>query len=1113
MKKLLITLFISLPLIGNCADISFVLDEPSLIEVISEIESQTDVKFAYENEIKINTKLPGKYTFLNEDLDQVLRVFSQRTAFVFQMVGNNIAISKDSPAANGVNHQFGQQMMVSGNVTDTNGLPLPSVTVQEEGTNNGVLTDFYGNYNIEVNSPKSVLVFTYVGMERVERIVGVETIMNIVMQDNLESLDEVVVTALGITREKRSLTYAVSEVDGEDMNRAREINVGNALSGRVAGVTASGTSGGPGASSRVIIRGNGSLNGDNQPLYVVNGMPITNANEGSPGTYGGIDTGNGLSSINPDDIESISVLKGGTAAALYGARAANGVILITTKSGRAQEGIGVAFRSNYTVEQPMNLLEWQYQYGSGSNGEAPTSEAEAIAFGRTSWGARLDGSPVINPDGVARPYSPVRDNVENFYQNGFTFSNSIALSGGNEGANFRFAASNMDNEGVVPNNTMNRKTFNLSVDATLAEKITFQGNAQYSIEENLNRVRPGDFDRNPNAGAQLIATNIPVEALAPGYLENGNEFTWSDYIYVTNPYFAINRLENGDTRNRFIGSFNTIYNITDALYARVRFGIDQSNTDRYYINPTGLASNNSGNMTENQAVRTETNIEGIIGFNDTFGDFTLNVLAGGNQMRNTFDGINLSSGDFNIPYQYFIGNGLNQTFGQNYGQHGINSLFASADIDYGNFLYLTFTGRNDWFSTLATGNNSLFYPSVGLSFLPSEVWENKPTWLDYAKVRTSWAQVGGGAPNPYSIQQTYSAQGVQYNGQTLTNVSGGTIPSALSPYTSTTIEAGIELRFFRSRLGIDFTVYDRTTTDDIVNASIAPSSGYSSVALNVGEMKNRGIELMLTGRPLGASNSLRWDVTANIAYNDNEVIQISEDLDKLQLPGAQTRTLNGGIYHFEGQPFGMIAGNRRVTNDNGEIVYNSVSGLPEAGPVEALGKGVPPLSIGFNNNFLYKNFSLGILLDSRWGGSIYSATNAYGTDYGLHSRTVENNVRETGVVLSGVDENGDVYNNTVPAQTYFRGIAYRITEDFVEDADFIKLRSFSLGYNFPSTILEGTFIQNASLSIVGRNLWILYKTTENIDPESNYASGNAQGLENFGLPPSRSLGLDLSINF
>jgi hypothetical protein len=636
---------------------------------------------------------------------------------------------------------------------------------------------------------------------------------------------------------------------------------------------------------------------------------------------------------------------------------------------------------------------------------------------------------------------------------------------------------------------------------------------QYSIEDVKNRTYLADFQLNPNAGAQLIATNIDVRTLSPGYLENGDEMPWSDYIYATNPYFAINKIKNGDTRNRFIGSFVTKYNITDFLYARVRFGIDQVNTNGYAIQPTGIAFNNPGSMTTDQSLRSETNLEATIGLNKEIGALTLNVFAGGNQMRNNFDGIDLSSGQFSIPDIYFIKNGSSQSFNEGFSQLGINSLFASADIDYKNYLYLTLTGRNDWFSTLDPDNNSLFYPSVGLSFLGSEAWKTMPSWLNYAKIRTSWAQVGGGAPNPYAIQQTYSAQSNPHLGQPLMNVTSSTIPSLLTPYTSTTLEAGVELRVFNNRLGLDITLYDRTTTNDILNAAIPPSSGYSSVALNVGEMKNKGIELMLSGTPVELPNSIVWDLSLNMAYNKNEVIKIADGLTSLQLPGGTTRTLNGWIYHFEGQPFGMIAGFRQLRNENGQLVYNSTSGLPVASPLAALGRGVPPLSLGLNNNVKFKNFNLSFLFDSRWGGSIYSATNAYGTDFGVHKRTVENNVRETGVTVSGVDQNGAEYNGTITAEKYFRGTAYTITENFVEPADFIKLRSFTFGYNLPSSVLKKTPFQSANISLVGRNLLLLYNAAENIDPESNYNNSNAQGLENFGLPTTRSYGFNLSVVF
>ncbi|WP_026461593.1 SusC/RagA family TonB-linked outer membrane protein [Adhaeribacter aquaticus] len=1102
--------------------ISVKMNNTELKTVLSEIENRSGIHFVYSPQLIPATRKVS-INVSNQKLAKVLSDLLTPLRIDYEPIGGEIVLKRvtTSSAVKGDEESISQleskievaASTITGKITSVAGEALAGVTVLVKGTTTGTTSQADGSYSLSTPANNGILVFSFIGFTSKEVPFNGNATINVALADDSKALDEIVVTALGIKREKKALTYAVSEVGGENLNRAREINVGNALAGRVAGVTASGTSGGPAGSSRIIIRGNGSLNGNNQPLYVVNGMPITNNNQGSAGTFGGIDRGDGLASINPDDIESISVLKGGTAAALYGARAANGVILITTKSGSVQKGLGVEYNTNYTFQQAINLLDWQYQYGSGSQGVAPTTQAQAIANGRMSWGAKLDGSAVIQPDGQTRPYAAQRNNFRNFYQTGTNFVNTLALSGGNEVARFRFSASNLDNKAIIPNNTMNIKTFNLSASATLSKKIVFEGNAQYNIEDVKNRTYLADFQLNPNTGAQLLANNIDVRTLAPGYLPNGNEFKWSDYEYATNPYFAINKVRNGDTKKRFIGSFSTTYNITDFFYARARFGIDQINFDGYAIQPTGLAFNQPGSMTTDQSLQGETNIEGTLGFKKDIGRFTVNLLGGGNQMRNSFDGINLTSGQFNRPNEYFIANGRSQNFGINYSQFGINSLFASADIDFNNYLYLTLTGRNDWFSTLTPKGNSLFYPSVGLSFVASDAWNTKPAWLDYAKVRTSWAQVGGGAPNAYAITQTYSAQSQQHLGQTLMNVTSATLPTLLTPYTSTTAEAGIETRLFNNRIGVDLTVYDRTTTNDIVNASLPHASGYTAVALNVGKMKNRGVELMLNGTPIKTESGLAWNITYNMAYNKNEVISIAPDLGltSLRLPGATTRTENGWITHYQGQPFGMIAGSTYSRNANGQIIYNSSNGLPIASPIVPLGKGVPPLAIGLNNDFNYKNFNLSILLDSRWGGSIYSATSAYGTQFGLDKRTVENNVRETGVTVNGVNEKGEAFTRTVPAETYYKGLWNSITSEFVEKADFIKLRSLSLGYNLPASLLSKTPFQSANVSFVGRNLLILYRTTKHVDPEANYSSGNAQGLENFGLPSTRTYGFNLSI--
>ncbi|MEO5592472.1 MAG: SusC/RagA family TonB-linked outer membrane protein [Chitinophagaceae bacterium] len=1125
-KTLLIMKFTAIILLAACMNVSarsyaqlitISAKNTPLEQVLKKIKDQSGYHMVYREEWMAaanNVTVFLKQVSLQEALNECFR----NQPFDYSLVEKTIVL-KEKPVVKKDIPVFAAPLLVeiTGRITDTDDQPLQGVSINVKGTKQGTVTGADGNFSLNAPS-NSTLIISFIGFTAQEITAGSQAI-NIKLVRETLSLNTVVVTALGIKKDQKSLTYAVTQVGGDDVNKAKEINLGNALTGRVAGVNATSTATGPAGSSRVIIRGNGSLNGDNQPLYVVNGIPINNSNQGAAGTFGGIDRGDGLISINPDDIESMSVLKGGTAAALYGSRAANGVILITTKSGRAQKGLGVEYNGTYTWETPRQLYDWQYEYGSGSRGLAPTSKADAVANGRMSWGAKLDGSSVIQPDGIARPYSAQKDNLKNFYNTGKTFANTLSFYGGSDAVNFRFSASNLDNKGIVPNNSLNRKTFNLSVNGNLKKKLVFEGNLQYNIENTDNRTFVADFQKNPNAGAQLTGTNIDVRILKPGYDANNYEVLWNDYIYATNPYFAVNRITNSDTRNRLIGSFSARYNITEWLYARVRFGIDRFNLKGVNIEPTGLAFNNRGSMTSDQNLSEEYNVEGLIGANKTFNKFSVNALVGGNQMKNTYDGVNLSSGFFNVPFQYFVGNGSQQQFTQTYRQFAINSIFASADIGYNDLLYLTMTARRDWFSTLDVADNSLLYPSVGLSFLFSNALGNKPAWLSYGKLRASWAQVGGGAPNPYAIDLTYQNQAqLSGTGATLQNIVGTTIPNKLKPYTSTTSEAGIETRLFKNRIGVDLTVYDRTTTNDIVNASVPWTSGYNAVALNVGKIKNKGIELLLTGTPVkGKDKSLNWDISFNMAYNKNEVVYIGEGISSITFGQSEntnrTRTENGWIYHFQGMPFGMIAGNRMKTDAKGNIVYNSANGIPLQSSLVPLGKGVPPLTAGISNNFSYKNFNFGFLIDGKFGAQVYSATNAYGTQFGVDKRTVENGVRENGVNVSGVDQNGNPYAATINAQTYYQGIWNTITDQFITDADFIKLRQVIIGYTLPKSILGKTPVQSVSISLVARNLALLYNTARNIDPESSYSNGNSQGLENFGLPTARSYGLNLLVRF
>lgn len=1075
-------------------------------QMFKQIEKNSKYSIFYRlDQVNLNQKINviARQSSIENVMSQVL----QNQPLTFEVVDQVVVVKladAASPKLKGI---------IKGQVTDSKGQSLPGVSIKVKGSTVGTSTDANGNYSFDFPA-NSVLVFSYIGFVTQEIPVNGRATINVVLVEDSQALSEVVVTALGISRDKKALSYALTEVKGDSFTQARENNLGNALSGKVAGVNASSTATGPGGSSRVVIRGNGSFSSDNQPLYVVNGVPINNSNNGTPGTFGGKDGGDGLVSINPDDIETLSVLKGGQAAALYGSRAAAGVILITTKSGRGAQGLGVEYNTTYSTDNVITVPEWQYEYGQGSLGNKPTDAAQAMSQGRLSWGPKLDGSSVVQFDGVSRPYVAQKDNNKNFYNTGNTFSNNLALTGGNQNANFRFSVSDMKNNGIIPNSSMQRNTFSLNANANISDKITFEGNAQYNIEVNKNRTNIGDFTQNPNASVGVMATSLDVRTLDPGYDPvTLREVQWADDPFVANPYFAVNKHKNEDQRRRIIGSFRTRWNITDFLYARAGAGIDYYNRENWTIGATGALTNLAGTFGKGRNVGYETNVEALLGFDKGFGKFSVSAFVGGNMMYNQATSTSLSSGDLNVPYNYFIANGKSQSFSDSFSESAINSLFGSADIGFNSYLYLTLTARQDWFSTLSPTSNSILYPSAGLSFVLSEVWKSKPVWLEYAKIRGSWAEVGGGTPGPYGLDLTYTAGAITHLGQPLMTINGSTIPNPLKPFTSTTSEVGLETRMLQGRLGVDLTLYDKVTTNDIVSASIPRTSGFTSVRLNVGEMRNRGVELLLSGTPVKSGSGFTWDASLNIAYNENEVVSIAPGLT--QLSGGSPRTQNAFVNHYVGKPYGMVSGYTFRKDANGNTVYNSGSSLPlQSTSIVDLGRGVPPLTTGFSNNFRYKNFSLGVLLDGKFGGVIYTSTNAYGTSYGLDKRTIAGGVRENGVQLNGVDQTGAPFSKTIPAQQYFQGIAFAITDQFVYDADFVKLRQLTLGYNLPKALIAKTPLQSASLSLVARNLFMLYNNVPNVDPESSYSvSGSSFGLENFGVPTTRSFGLNLMVKF
>lgn len=1020
---------------------------------------------------------------------------------------------------------YGQTRVLTGKVTDSTGEPIPGVNVLDRIANTGTTTDLDGNYSISVSN-NSVVVFSFIGFKAQEFLVGNQTSVNVTLSEDLSDLSEVVVTSFGMEKDKKALGFSVTQVEGEKFTESRAVNLGNALAGKIAGVNVTTPATGAAGSTRVVIRGGSSLTGNDQPLYVINGMPIESGNLGSAGMWGGNDGGDGLAAINPDDIESVSVLKGNAAAALYGARAANGVILITTKSGKARKGIGVALNSNITFDNVLDFTEFQRTYGPGLDGIVPALSGDAIDAGNNHWGGRYNGQNTTQFDGVSRPYSHTGEGLNSFYQTGYTVNNSVALSGGNETGIYRFAYSNLDNKDIMPNAGFNRNVINLNVNSKL-KKLTLDVSGQYSRQNAQNRPRLSDSPGNANFAVMTRPGNLPLSAIRGttdkyGAQEDGTELRYQPSTFQTNPYWAAYQFYRQDITDRILGKVSLRYDLTDWLYVMGRAGTDfQVRTDDS-SEPYGTAYKPRGDYNVTKRTIREDNLDLFIGSQKQFGDVSLDVLVGGNRMRRSLESLQGGGNDLVVPFWHSVKNVAAPQVTYNFSEYGINSIFGYANIGYKNFLFLNITGRQDQFSTLSADNSKLFYPSFGTSFVLSDVIE-LPKAFTFTKFRASWGQTGGGAPDPYALNLTYGLVGSGHLGGNLGQINNAAIPNAgLKPYLSTEYEFGADLRFFENKLGLDVAYYNRTTTNDILSTRISSTSGFNSTIINIGELNNYCVELLLNVVAI-QKRDFQWNLSFNYANNRSNVISLGtnaagDPITSIDL--EQSRTQRNRIRHIVGYPLGMIAGFKQL-EINGEKVFDSRGfPVPTTG-METIAEGRHPISLGFINNFSYKSFRLMVLLDGRFGGNLVSGTNSFGFSTGLHDITL--NGRDNGLTVSGVDTNGESRtwnipaNSAVPAEylvdDYYRAYAL-ITENSVYDASFVKLREFSLGYTLPNSLLAKTPFTSASFSLVGRNLALLYSKVPNIDPESAYTSaGNSQGLEYFGMPTTRSFGFNLNLNF
>jgi TonB-linked SusC/RagA family outer membrane protein len=952
--------------------------------------------------------------------------------------------------------------------------PIPGVQVLVKGTQLGTTTGLDGNYSIMVPSTANTLIFRYVGMVTQEVEIGNQTSIDVTLQPDILDLEGVVVTALGISREKKALGYAVQDVKGEELDKARETNVVNSLQGRVAGVQVTASSSAVGASSRIVIRGNSSF-GDNQPLFVVDGVPILNSSTevsqwGNGYDYGaasvGTDFGNAAMDIDPANIESISVLKGANASALYGSRAANGVILITTKKGAKagpgeKQQIGVDFSTGVTFENVAILPKYQDKYGQGFNGEEfvynqfmednpgvyadyqEYSENESFSYydGNwsgvndgidESWGPRLDiglrlpqfDSPkIFDGDGnfvgyEATPWVSQPDNTRDFFQTGTTFSNNLALTGGTDKAFARLSLNRVDQIGVIPNTDLTRNNVTLTGTLNLHPRFSGGGTITYINNESEN-IPGGGYD--PNNVMQSIGgwfgRQVNMQSLEENwdtFNPQGAPYNWNT-SYHNNPYWTVYKNTSSRNRDRIYGNVWLKYNLTDWLNIMGRVGTDFYNEYRKVVIANQSNENKlGGEFWQSQIFEQETNADLMLSMNkDLNENLSLNATVGANYRYTSRQFKWMRAPALTVPDLYTISNvSGSASNAMNFQEKETNSAYGSVSLGFKRFLYLDVTGRNDWSSTLPSDNWSYFYPSVSLSYIFTETFDIPENILSYGKIRGSWAQVGNDT-GPYQTMATYSQ--LNFAGGPIDPIAGVAQfhyarvipPLDLKPELTTSYEFGTDLKFLKNRLGVDFTYYNMVTTDQILAVDISYASGFEQQLINAGEIKNNGIELMLYGKALESKDGLNWDITINWAKNNNEVVELYGDLEAYQINTSWGST---SIEARPGEPYGQIKGGAYVKDDAGNYIINPNSGLPvHSSQPQVIGNILPDWTGGIRNTFSWRDFEFSFLFDGRMGGDIFSVTDWFGHYAGVAETTAEGNLREVGV---GPD-NDDILANGV----------------------------------------------------------------------------------------------------
>jgi TonB-linked SusC/RagA family outer membrane protein len=1022
---------------------------------------------------------------------------------------------------------FAQEKTISGTVSDKSGV-LPGVSVVIEGSNKGVETDFDGKYSIEANSG-DVFVFRYLGYETAKITVTASNIINVTLVEGGEVLDEIVITAFGIKRSEKALGYSVQSLKGDAMTEARESNLTNAISGKIAGVQVTGTSGSVGASSRIVLRGNSSITGNNEPLYVVDGVPISNSSFGSAGSGGGVDLPNGAADINPDDIETITVLKGPNAAALYGLRAGNGVIVITTKKGDANKKFSVSINTNVTMSNPLLLPDYQNSYGQGGDTNYFSyldGASGGIGDGvDESWGPALDAGlefiqwdSQLTNNGNPTPWVSSPDNVKDFLNTGVNISNNVSISSGG----FRLSVSNSEQTGMVPFTELKKFSVGLSGNLQLGDKMKASVSLNYFNQDSDNIPISGYNNENPFQQFIWSARQVNFSdlrdwrnfPLAPvGTAAEGTPLNWN-HNFQNNPYWVLETNRNTLEKDRLIGNVELVSQLTDNLTLSTKLGLDTFS--QYTTNRQAVGSNNAQNgyYGERQIRFEEVNAQFLLNYNKDFSeDFTFSINFGGNHMNRNYDRISGSLPALELPNLYNLSNlqtGSTASVGNYHSGQQINSLLAFGQFAYKDMFFLDFTGRNDWASILPTANNSFFYPSVTASAVLSDVFPViKEGSINFLKIRGGWSQVGStGALGAYSLNQTFGLSNSGFGNQA--SVPNTQFNPNLKAETVTGIEFGIDAKMFGNRLRFSATYYDQQSADLLVPIQVTAATGFTNVWDNIADMSNKGYELQLGGTVI-KKEDFSFDIDVNFAKNDNEVTSLG-DLDTYVLGGQWGVSLEAK----PGQPYGTLIGRDFQRTAQGQVIYQDGLPLVDSTP-QAVGNIAPDWTGGASFSFRYKNFDFSTLIDAKIGGDVHSMTYAWGRYAGTLSETMEG--RETGLVGDGVmsDGNGGYVPNDVlvTAKAYNqRSFSNGVESSSIFDASYVKLRQISIGYSLPKEFIKNSVVKSLKLSIVGRNLAILYKRAPHIDPETGFSASNGNQGQEFGQYPSaRNIGFNINLKF